>query len=318
MNRRSPLRRAGILAVSAAVYAARRAAQTFRQWRGHPTPGRCGILYYHSIKNWEAKKFARQLDLLLKIATPVAAGETRGLEPNRHYFAITFDDAFVSVLEKALPEILKRNIPCTIFVPSAFLGRIPAWRADNRFRDEWETVASADQLKKLNPKLVTIGSHSLTHSHLGELPQHDVEWELTESRAHLENVLERRVTLMAFPYGQFTRTHLELAAKAGYERVFGTSSRTAAMTAAEFVADRIPGHPGDWACEVRLKVYGAYSWQSPLSHVKQKLLAFARAWQKRTPPGDVLEANDQPFPPARTADSGRLVLNAGERGRPRQ
>ena len=48
--------------------------------------------------------------------------------------AITFDDAFRSVRTNALPELLSRGFPATIFVPVDCVGKKPGWEPEGRGR----------------------------------------------------------------------------------------------------------------------------------------------------------------------------------------
>src|SRR5439155_5070600 len=88
---------------------------------------RCVVLYYHAVSAGQRSRFARQMNLLSQWATPVPANFSAPLEPGRRYAAVTFDDGFRSVIENALPELKKRGIPCTVFIISDFLGKVPAW-----------------------------------------------------------------------------------------------------------------------------------------------------------------------------------------------
>src|SRR5262249_56650065 len=41
--------------------------------------------------------------------------------------AITFDDAFGDFIEYAFPVFSKLKVPCSIFVPTAFIGKYNGW-----------------------------------------------------------------------------------------------------------------------------------------------------------------------------------------------
>ena len=87
------------------------------------------------------------------------AGET---DPARPTVAITFDDAFVSVADNALPELARHGLPCTVFAPSGVLGRRPDWAMEPGVAGD-EIVLDADRLRNVCGPLVTIGSHSVSH-----------------------------------------------------------------------------------------------------------------------------------------------------------
>jgi peptidoglycan/xylan/chitin deacetylase (PgdA/CDA1 family) len=61
--------------------------------------------------------------------------------------------------------------------------------------------ASWDQLRTLDPELVTIGSHTLNHPILPTLPTEEIDVEIGESRKVLEQRLQREVALFCYPNG---------------------------------------------------------------------------------------------------------------------
>ena len=67
-------------------------------------------------------------------------------------------------------------------------------------REEFD-LASWQELRRLDPALVTIGSHSLTHAILPRVAPDELETEVRDSRRQLERGLERPVDLFAYPNG---------------------------------------------------------------------------------------------------------------------
>jgi peptidoglycan/xylan/chitin deacetylase (PgdA/CDA1 family) len=62
-------------------------------------------------------------------------------------------------------------------------------------------IAGWKELRSLDPKIITIGSHTLSHPILPSLPPDDLELEVGGSRRELEGRLQRRVDLFAYPNG---------------------------------------------------------------------------------------------------------------------
>jgi peptidoglycan/xylan/chitin deacetylase (PgdA/CDA1 family) len=58
-----------------------------------------------------------------------------------------------------------------------------------------------EQLRALDPELITIGSHTLTHPILTVLEEDQLEFELIESRRRLEQELQRPVQYFCYPNG---------------------------------------------------------------------------------------------------------------------
>ncbi len=244
------------LAYLPALWLRRRIGRLF----GSRVSGTCVILYYHMVLPEHRVLFGRQMDILLRLARPIAASHSAPLPAGVHHAAVTFDDGFENVLDNALPELQARGIPSTWFIVSGALGQYPHWTTGGWSSAKSEKVLSAEQLRSLPVDLVTIGSHTVSHRALTKLDEGDAGRELAESRGMLEGVLGRSITLFSFPFGAMNSHLVAYCRKSGYERVFSTSPELAFSDPYEFVTARVPVEPTDWPLEFRLKLLGAYSW----------------------------------------------------------
>jgi peptidoglycan/xylan/chitin deacetylase (PgdA/CDA1 family) len=224
-------------------------------WRQRPS---CVVIYYHAIDPGQRARFARQMDDLLRLAKPIALSGVP--DSPAHCCAVTFDDGFVSVLENALPELARRNIPATFFVPTGCLGEPPAW-VKPASPARHERVLSAEELAALKDhRLLAIGSHSISHPNFLKLDLPQARRELEHSKAQLEAILGRKVALFSFPHGACDSQTIALARAAGYDRVFTINPSNAFTSADNFVQGRVLVDPADWPLEYRLKLLGAYRW----------------------------------------------------------
>jgi peptidoglycan/xylan/chitin deacetylase (PgdA/CDA1 family) len=186
--------------------------------------------------------------------------------------AVTFDDGFHSVVENAAPELVKRGIPFTMFVPSGCLGGRPPWIANANHPSWKERVLSAAELRDVaNDSLATIGSHSVTHANLLSLDTAGSQEELARSKAELEFVLGRQVELFSFPHGAHTARHVEQARQAGYRMVFTIEPSAVSGDSDLYTVGRVAADPEDWPIEFRLKIWGAYRWRCYLHYVRDVL-----------------------------------------------
>ena len=238
---------------------------------GRQLPDICVVLYYHAIKPEQRRQFARQMDDLVKRAKTVRAGVEGPLREGAGHVAVTFDDGLAGLIDNALPELVFRNIPATIFIPTGYLGRRPQWEVDIGSAEDSEPVMTADQLRQLPPDLVSIGSHTRTHPRLTLLSQGEALAELCESRRELEEILERDIKLFSFPYGEYNQNLVEAARGAGYERLFTIMPVVAFSEPKEFVTGRVRAAPSDWRLEFRLKIMGAYCWLPLAFSLKRKI-----------------------------------------------
>lgn len=128
-------------------------------------------------------------------------GKTQ-IDPTSKQVAITFDDAYTSIITAAYPELKRRNWPFTIFVNPLAVNQ------KNRNIMSWE------QLQLLVDEGVTIANHSDSHAHLPTIPEgYTLDQWLNEEVTAPYNEMKKRLgkvsTMFAYPYGEFT---MEIAA----------------------------------------------------------------------------------------------------------
>jgi peptidoglycan/xylan/chitin deacetylase (PgdA/CDA1 family) len=116
--------------------------------------------------------------------------------------ALTFDDGYATDISRALPCLEQRSVPATFFV-------VPAWVGQPGYL-HW------DQVRALAQAGMAIGSHSLTHACLPELPAGELRYELAVSRQLLQDQLGAPVSLLSVPGGFYSRRVLETAWDVGY------------------------------------------------------------------------------------------------------
>jgi peptidoglycan/xylan/chitin deacetylase (PgdA/CDA1 family) len=182
---------------------------------------------------------------------------------------VTFDDGFRNVLENAVPGLVERNMPATVFVPSGNLGRTPDWWMSDGSADANERVVTAEEVRAvIATELVSIGSHAVSHRALTALCESDLDHELCASRAGLETLTGRPVEALAFPYGAYDERVLAHARRAGYTRAFTIEATVHRADADEFLMGRVRVEPDDWPVEVWLKLRGGYQWLALLHRLR--------------------------------------------------
>jgi len=228
---------------------------------GSKSGGTCVVLYYHVVTLAQRKKFAQQMDDLIRWAKPISVENRSQFECGVHHAGVTFDDGFASVIENALPELVKRKIPFALFVPTGCFGQQPQWIRNEEGQTSRGVVMTVDQLKELKENvLVSVGSHCITHSNLLFLSEEKAKNEIIQSKHDLENILQRDVRTMSFPHGAFNQILVEYAQEAGYKSVFTISPVLAFSNPNEYVTGRVRVDPTDWRLEFRLKLLGTYRW----------------------------------------------------------
>jgi peptidoglycan/xylan/chitin deacetylase (PgdA/CDA1 family) len=174
--------------------------------------------------------------------------------------AITFDDAYRSVLELARPILDRYAMPATVFVPTAFAGteKPMSWRGI----DHWPTSEYAAELVPMSweelGQLVganwEIGSHTRTHPWLTLLDDRRLAEELAGSREECERRLGVPCRSLAYPYGDHDQRIMDAARTAGYSAA-GTLSDSERLprVSPPHAYPRIGIYRGDDAWRFRLK-----------------------------------------------------------------
>lgn len=97
-----------------------------------------------------------------------------------------------------------------------------------------------DQMRQMDPGLVTIGSHSLSHPILTTLTDEDLERELQGSRARLESQLDRSTPIFCYPNGSLDARVRDCAAR-HYDAAVSTAEALIGQQSADYWAlPRIP------------------------------------------------------------------------------
>jgi len=207
------------------------------------------ILLYHRIAaegpgstRVAPARFEAHLDALLDggyRVLPLAellAGARAGNLPPRAV-ALTFDDAYRSILVNAFPLLAERGLPFTVFVATG-----PVDEGFGSYLD-W------DALRELaDSGLATFGGHSVSHAHLEARRdgEDDAGWrsrvrgEILDSLARLRAELgDAVIDAHAHPYGEYSRATEALLASEG---LWGLAQQSGAV-GPESRATRVPRFP---------------------------------------------------------------------------
>lgn len=130
---------------------------------------------------------------------------------------ITFDDAYKSVFEHAVPVLDEFNFTASIFVITGFVGKINTWDVNVgglRFEHmNWQ------QIEDLHRSGFEIGSHTVHHPDLTRIGPEYIRQEVLESKHELEQHLQDRVEFISLPFGRYTRSVIDICRAAGYSGV---------------------------------------------------------------------------------------------------
>ena len=199
------------------------------------------VLLYHRLgpirtnsMTVTTEHFKEQLDLLagqhytvIPLSQLVAWKLGKGPAPPPHSIVLTFDDGLVSVYTEARPILLQKNIPATLFI-------YPSGISSGPFAMTWQELSDMAATP-----LFSVESHTYRHPNfrreLRRRPPNKqtafIDVQLTDSKAVLEEKLNRPVDMIAWPFGIYNDSVVNRARALGYAAAFGVDCR--AVTASD-------------------------------------------------------------------------------------
>jgi peptidoglycan/xylan/chitin deacetylase (PgdA/CDA1 family) len=254
--------------------------------------GSAAIIFYHSISEGSNRftispaAFSRQIRYLRDQFQIIRLREIRAaLQQQRsdsHRVILTIDDGYVDFLENGYPVLSELGVPATVFVPTGLIGQTNEWEAGRGLPTR--RIMNARQLRRLaSEALVDIGSHSVTHCNLRSLPPAQICRQVEDSKAALERVLERPVTMFAYPFGGFDSFSPETARAlhaARYDVAVTTVWGTRHSPHDMLTLRRIFLDERDSKDDIRRKVTGRQDWRGTRQRAGH-MLAPVRRWAAR-------------------------------------
>lgn len=220
-------------------------------------------LSYHKIGNhrldgwptWNytgTDEFSAQLEWLqqrgwkfLSASEFLSAFHGHGALPEKGVL-ITFDDAYESLLENALPVLNRFSAPGIVFVPTQFVGTTNLF--DNGI-EPLERIACWNTLAALEAGGVTVESHGCSHRGFSSLSPLEIQQELEFSKEAIRKNLGKDSRMFAFPYGDFGADRVDVDSairRAGYDVAFlyGGGTFELGQTPAPLFLPRLAMGPG--------------------------------------------------------------------------
>ncbi len=144
----------------------------------------------------------------------------RDLEFNGEAYRKNRFDRYVSA--KAGVSLAQHLRSCDLKTRMALLETLYHWQPfrDNGFDEDLWLQMTEEQIKQLSAsQYISIGAHGYYHNDLAQISVDDAHTELVRSKQFLENVIQKPVDSIAFPYGSYTPQVVEAAKKAGYTQL---------------------------------------------------------------------------------------------------
>ncbi|WP_244834407.1 polysaccharide deacetylase family protein [Clostridium sp. BJN0001] len=177
------------------------------------------VLYYHSVNPSWKNELTIPPDLLKSELQFIKDSGFSAITASDFYdyienkkplpkktIMITFDDGYMDNYTYAFPSLKSLNMKATIFYITDGL------------KDSY--YLSKDKLKEMSSFGIDIESHTKTHCHLSKLSYEKQLLELKESKEILEKTLGKKITSIAYPFGDYDENTIKAAKEAGYSLGF--------------------------------------------------------------------------------------------------
>lgn len=147
----------------------------------------------------------------------------RGL-PSRPVI-LTFDDGYADFYNTALPILRAHDFSAVAYVVSGFVG--------------WPGYMTAAQVVEADRSGIEIGAHTVNHVDLSKQSPDGLRYQLTASKAALEQLLGHPVLSLCYPSGRFNPTVAAAAQNAGYRDATTTRWGSFRTLASRYIWDRL-------------------------------------------------------------------------------
>jgi peptidoglycan/xylan/chitin deacetylase (PgdA/CDA1 family) len=204
------------------------------------------ILMYHAVEDTLrppkykhfyvlADEFAAQMKMLKRIGyTPItfeklaeARAGTKAL-PSKPVL-LTFDDGYTNLKTNVHPLLGELGFSYTVFLVSERVGKTNDWVVPEGYEPtpllSWRDIGEMQR----DPH-VTFEAHTATHPKLSQISPAEARRELTESKATLEQKLQKPISVLCYPYGDVSDEIVRIAGESGYRQAVTTEFGRARLT----------------------------------------------------------------------------------------
>jgi len=219
------------------------------------------VLSYHSIGsavdgdllnlyNMPVSQFKQQVEMLLEMSaanpyltpTELSNGLSQGV-------SLTFDDGYTNTLTLVAPLLSSFRIPFSVFISRSLVSR-----GDKRYLNEKQIqeLASIDG--------VSLGTHGLEHSPLTTLDSKSLRVSLRESRLWLEDLIQKPVAGMSYPFGALSQQVVAATRDAGFRFAACSLWGFNDIHTPPLALRRLDMWTGDSNHDFRAKLQGGWNW----------------------------------------------------------
>ena len=138
----------------------------------------------------QRETFSLLLDCIERMGKKGVSLATALAKPDRKNVVLTFDDGAQHLWDYAIPELLKRGMTASFFIPTHHMGQTNSWDvAEGRAEVQLMDTKAIRELKAVG---MEVGGHSHQHIRLGDMDaDHDKLWAAAELAGAAEIIHSR-------------------------------------------------------------------------------------------------------------------------------
>jgi peptidoglycan/xylan/chitin deacetylase (PgdA/CDA1 family) len=185
------------------------------------------------------------------------------------HVAITFDDGFSDFYTDAFPILRQYGFSATMYLPTVFIGQShqpfkPAICSSQISTDR--KCLTWGEVKELHCAGIEFGSHTVHHPRLVDLSWPDIQSEIQNSKAEIEERTGCQTKTFAYPYAfpqsrrDFVDRFKDLLITAGYETSVTTQIGRLHPDSDLMEIRRLPVNSSDDTQLLQAKLDGSYDW----------------------------------------------------------
>jgi peptidoglycan/xylan/chitin deacetylase (PgdA/CDA1 family) len=170
---------------------------------------------------------------------------------------LTFDDGYENHYRYLLPLLEKYQMKAVVYILGNFNIRKNFWDIP-KGECEYKLLKKNQILKMSKSEFVEFGAHSMTHCSLPDQSFQKIKTEISNSKNHIENLVQKSIYSFAYPYGNLNEKIKNYVKKSGFYFGVAVDSGPFKFTQDLFEIRRIHVFPNTSAFQFIKKVSGYY------------------------------------------------------------
>lgn len=226
------------------------------------------ILAYHTIADYQevlpagvntsVDDFKSQMDYVFQRGYQVIPLEkmvqyiVKGEKPGKNSLSLTFDDGYEDHFLNVYPILKTYRFPATIFLTVQYVDGY--WESEKAKHGRIKALSREQILEMKRERLIQFGSHGYSHNNLLSANEEEKVFEIRHSKLYLEDLLDKAVPFISYPFGACDDGIKTIVREAGYRAGFSIWNRKLDI----YSVSRIPLHTHDGIKRFRFKISHFY------------------------------------------------------------